>query len=126
MVQQPMKPQPSPLNRSLLLLASFLLSLPTMPCQASETPWREVMPGVLQSAGSPFAYALLDGAEALLIGAPYGLRLPDGKRHGVERWALVLLTHHHRDSCAGAASLAAAGVPVHAPRKSEALLAPEH
>jgi glyoxylase-like metal-dependent hydrolase (beta-lactamase superfamily II) len=113
----------------MLPLIAFLLALPALPVQAgqaSETAWREVMPGVLQSAGSPCAYALLDGAEALLIGAPHGVRLPDGKRFGVERWTLVLLTHHHRDSCAGAAALAAAGISVRAPRKSEALLAPDH
>ncbi len=110
----------------LSIILAALAFLPAPAAGASDTAWREVVPGVLQSAGYPCAYALLDGPNALLIGAPQGVSLPDRKRYGVEGWELVLLTHHHRDSCAGAAALAAAGVPVRAPRKSETLLAPEH
>jgi glyoxylase-like metal-dependent hydrolase (beta-lactamase superfamily II) len=93
---------------------------------AADTPaWHDVAPGVLRSDGYPCAYALTDGTAALLIGAPRGARLEALKQHGVERCELVLLTHHHRDSCARAADWLSAGIAVRAPRKAETLLAPE-
>jgi glyoxylase-like metal-dependent hydrolase (beta-lactamase superfamily II) len=125
-VQLRMKFHPDRRQRITALALAFLAALPGRAAGEGESVWHAVVPGVLQSAGYPCAYALLDGPHALLIGAPNGVRLPEGKRYGMERWALALLTHHHRDSCAGAAALAAAGVPVRAPRKSEALLSPEH
>jgi glyoxylase-like metal-dependent hydrolase (beta-lactamase superfamily II) len=92
---------------------------------ADEPAWHPVVPGVFRSAGFPCGYALVDGRAALLIGAPRGVSLPALKAHGVERCELVLLTHHDRDSCAQAGDLAAAGVPIRAPLKAEALLKPD-
>src|SRR5882762_6980968 len=63
--------------------------------------WKQVAPGVWRSAGEPSAYALVDGDAALLIDAAAGA---DGaKPPGINKVERVLLTHHHRDSCAGAA-----------------------
>jgi glyoxylase-like metal-dependent hydrolase (beta-lactamase superfamily II) len=85
--------------------------------------WSEVAPGVLRSPGLPAGYALLAGDRALLIDAPCG---PEGlQAHGVKAVEAVLLTHHHRDSCAGAGRYLADKVPVRAPRDSADLLSPE-
>jgi glyoxylase-like metal-dependent hydrolase (beta-lactamase superfamily II) len=87
------------------------------------TSWQQVAPGVYRSAGLPAGYALVDGDAALLIDAPTdggGLRA-----HGVKKIDLVLLTHHHRDSCAAAGTLLAAGVKVRAPKASAEWLTPE-
>jgi glyoxylase-like metal-dependent hydrolase (beta-lactamase superfamily II) len=84
--------------------------------------WTEVAPGVLRSPGLPAGYALLDGDAALLIDAPQGA---EGlKAHGVKKVEAVLLTHHHRDSCAAAGKFLAAGVSVRAPKASAEWLLP--
>src|SRR5262249_44026793 len=85
--------------------------------------WAEVAPGVLRSPGWPAGYALVAGDRALLLDAPdagEGL-----KAHGVRQIDRALLTHHHRDSCAAAGALLAAGVPVRAPKESAPWLTPE-
>jgi glyoxylase-like metal-dependent hydrolase (beta-lactamase superfamily II) len=82
--------------------------------------WTAVHPGVQRSAGEPSAYALIDGDAALLIDAPAETAAPPGKK--IE---LVLLTHHHRDSCGGAGALLAAGVKVRAPKASAEWLTPD-
>src|SRR4029450_12896071 len=46
------------------------------------------------------------------------------RAHGVKRVELVLLTHHHRDSCAAAGKFLAAGVKVRAPKASAEWLLP--
>ena len=55
--------------------------------------WREAAPGILQTAGYPRGYALLDGEKALLVDAPLAA-LPGYLIEG------VLLTCYHRGSCA--------------------------
>jgi glyoxylase-like metal-dependent hydrolase (beta-lactamase superfamily II) len=84
--------------------------------------WTEVAPGVLRSPGLPAGYALTDGDAALLIDAP--LPPESLKPHGVTKIDAVLLTHHHRDSCAAAGRFLAAGVPVRAPREAAEWLTP--
>jgi glyoxylase-like metal-dependent hydrolase (beta-lactamase superfamily II) len=85
--------------------------------------WIEVAPGVLRSAGLPAGYALLTGDRALLFDAPAD---PAGLRaHGVAKIDGVLLTHHHRDTCAAAGKLLRDGVPVRAPKESADWLSPE-
>ncbi len=87
--------------------------------------WVEVAPGLLRSAQLPAGYALLDGDRALLIDAP---RSPDGlAAHGVKKVELVLLTHHHRDTCAAApvAKFLADAVPVRAAKAAAEWLTPE-
>jgi glyoxylase-like metal-dependent hydrolase (beta-lactamase superfamily II) len=85
--------------------------------------WTEVAPGVLRSPGLPAGYALVDGEAALLIDCPHDpVAL---KAQGVKKIEAVLLTHHHRDSCAAAGKLLAAGVPVRAPKASAEWLLPE-
>jgi glyoxylase-like metal-dependent hydrolase (beta-lactamase superfamily II) len=89
-----------------------------------EPGWAEVVPGVFRSPGLPAGYALVDGDAALLIDAPRGA----GGLHaqGVKKLDAVLLTHHHRDSCAAAGEFLAARVPVRAARESAEWLTPEN
>jgi glyoxylase-like metal-dependent hydrolase (beta-lactamase superfamily II) len=72
--------------------------------------WVEVAPGVLRSPGQPAGYALLSGDRALLIDAPSPVKLT-----AIREVEAVLLTHHHRDSLAAVASIAA---PTRAPKAS--------
>jgi glyoxylase-like metal-dependent hydrolase (beta-lactamase superfamily II) len=88
---------------------------------AAET-WSEVTPGVWQSSQSPAGHALVEGDTALLIDAPHGA---DGlKAHGVKKIDAVLLTHHHRDTCAAVSLFLTAAVPVRAPKASAEWLTP--
>lgn len=81
-------------------------------------PWSEPVAGVARSPGLPAGYALLDGEAALLIDAPTPTGPPGKKVEG------VLLTHHHRDSAAGAARFLAAGVSVRAAKEAGEWLTP--
>jgi glyoxylase-like metal-dependent hydrolase (beta-lactamase superfamily II) len=84
--------------------------------------WVEAVPGALRSPGWPAGYALVDGDAALLIDAPTdaaGL-----KAKGIQKIETVLLTHHHRDTCAAAGRLLADGVKVRAPKASAEWLLP--
>src|SRR5262245_8313700 len=86
--------------------------------------WVEVRPGVLRTSTLPAGYALVEGDAALLIGAPQeagGL-----KAHGVKHVEGVLLTHHHRATCAAAGRFLADKVPVRAPKASAEWLLPEN
>jgi glyoxylase-like metal-dependent hydrolase (beta-lactamase superfamily II) len=86
--------------------------------------WAQVLPGVWRSPGLSAGYALIDGEAALLIDAP----LPaDGlKKHGVKKIEAVLLTHHHRDTCAAVGGFLADKVPVRAPKESAEWLTPDN
>ena len=87
------------------------------------TAWKEAAPGVLRSPGSPAGYALVAGDRALLIDAPDA---GDGlKEHGIKHIDGVVLTHHHRDTCAAAAAFLAARVQVRAPKESAPWLLPD-
>src|SRR6516225_8459062 len=84
----------------------------------------EVAPGIVRSPGLPAGYALVDGETALLIDAPLP---PDGlKAHGVKKIDAVLLTHHHRDTCAAIGKYLADKVSVRAPKTSAEWLTPEN
>src|SRR5262249_43988597 len=85
--------------------------------------WTEVTPGVLRSPGSPAGYALVSGDRALLIDAPRPA--DDLKAQGIKKIDGVLLTHHHRDSCAAAAKFLADHIPVRAPAASAPSLTPD-
>src|SRR5260370_20854439 len=86
--------------------------------------WQEVVAGVFRSRGLPAGYALVDGGAALLVDAPAGAQ--GLQRLGVKKIDGVLLTHHHRDSCAEAERFLAAGVTVRAPKASAEWLTPEN
>src|SRR5262249_2202449 len=86
--------------------------------------WQEVVPGVFRSPGLPAGYALVEGGAALLVDAPAGVQ--GLERLGVKQVDAVLLTHHHRDNCAGAERFLAAGVRVRAPKASAEWLTPEN
>ncbi len=86
--------------------------------------WRPVADNVWRSAGSPCAYALVDGTSCLIVGAPWAIA-PDRLPEGCRRCELLLLTHHHRDSCASAAQFVKAGITVRAPKASAAWLSVE-
>jgi glyoxylase-like metal-dependent hydrolase (beta-lactamase superfamily II) len=88
----------------------------------TEDAWTEAAPGVLRTPDLPAGYALVDGDTALLIDAPQGA---EGlKAHGIKKIDAVLLTHHHRDTCAAAGRFLAAGVKVRAPRAAAEWLTP--
>src|SRR6266542_4109212 len=84
--------------------------------------WAEVAPGVLRSPGSPAGYALVSGDRALLIDAPCAA--DDLKAQGIKKIDGVLLTHHHRDSCAAAGKFLADRISVRAPAASAPWLTP--
>lgn len=83
---------------------------------ATESEWREVVPGVLRSPGQPAGYALVQGDRALLIDVPG--HLEGLQARGVRRIEMVLLTHHHRDGLAGVEAALKAGARVRAPKGS--------
>lgn len=69
----------------------------------------------------PAAYLIVADGKAVLIDAPAGpMQLEPPAKPSV-----VLLTHHHRDTTAGAAEFVAAKVPVRAPKESAEWLAPD-
>jgi glyoxylase-like metal-dependent hydrolase (beta-lactamase superfamily II) len=107
---------------SVLIVAVWLGASEQGSKQRAEA-WTEVAPGVLRTPGSPAGYALVDGAAALLIDAPRdaaGL-----KAHGIKRIDAVLLTHHHRDSCAAVGTFLGQGVKVRAAKEAAEWLSPE-
>src|SRR5262249_39914086 len=86
--------------------------------------WIRVAEEIYRSPGLPAGYAVVAGDRALLIDAPQDA---DGLRAaGVKKIDGVLLTHHHRDTCAAVTSFLAARVPVRAPKTSAEWLTPEH
>lgn len=109
-----------------LLLAVAWLGRGVWGEKPQEGNWHEVQPGLLRSAGQPCGYALVDGENALLIDAPAGADLESLKKRGVRKVELVLLTHHHRDTCAQAAAWIDAGIPVRAAKASAEWLTPEN
>jgi glyoxylase-like metal-dependent hydrolase (beta-lactamase superfamily II) len=86
--------------------------------------WIEIAPGILRSPSLPAGYALIEGDAALLIDAP--IPAENLKAHGVKKVEAVLLTHHHRDTCAALGKYLADKVPVRAPKASAAWLTPEN
>jgi glyoxylase-like metal-dependent hydrolase (beta-lactamase superfamily II) len=90
--------------------------------RTATTDWIEVTPGVLRTPGYPAGYALVEGDAVLLIDAPTD---PAGLRaRGVKKVSLVLLTHHHRDSCAAVGEYLAEKVPVRAAKEAAEWLTP--
>lgn len=87
--------------------------------------WREIRPGLWQSAGFPCSYALAEGEAALVIDAPLGADLESLKKRGIAKIEMVLLTHHHRDSCANAEAWFNSGIYVQAPKASAEWVQPD-
>lgn len=78
---------------------------------------------VYRSDANPAAFLVAVGDSAVLIDAPAG---PESLGDSPPaRPSTVLLTHHHRDSCDGAAAFLKAKVPVRAPKASAEWLMPE-
>ncbi len=74
--------------------------------------------------GLPCSYAIIEEEAALVIDASIGADLETLKKRAA-KLELVLLTHHHRDSCARAEEWFNAGIYVQAPKASaEWLTAP--
>jgi len=94
----------------LLLAAAAWLSVGQ---EAKPAPWVEVAPGVLRSPALPYGYALVADGRALLIDAPHAPADVNGAKVD-----MVLLTHHHWDSCAAVGKFLADRVPVRAPALS--------
>jgi glyoxylase-like metal-dependent hydrolase (beta-lactamase superfamily II) len=85
--------------------------------------WKEIVPGIWRTASFPAGYALVEDDTALLIDAPHAAQ---AKPPGVKKIAGVLLTHHHRDSCAAAGKFLAEGIKVRAPKASAEWLTPDN
>jgi glyoxylase-like metal-dependent hydrolase (beta-lactamase superfamily II) len=86
--------------------------------------WQELAPGVWRQESIPAAYALVDGRDAIVIGAPPDLDLAALEKQFEGRAETILLTHAHRDSTAAAARLVADKRTVRAPKLSEPWLSP--
>src|SRR5579871_4045542 len=86
--------------------------------------WQQVIPGVMRTKSSPHAHAIVDGDRCILIDAPFQVT-PRSLPPTVKSCDLVLLTHHHRDTCANVAAYVAANVPVRASTLAQAYLSPE-
>jgi glyoxylase-like metal-dependent hydrolase (beta-lactamase superfamily II) len=86
--------------------------------------WLEVAPGIWRTTAAPYGHALVADGHALLIDAPdTAAQLRDAAQ--VRQVDAVLLTHHHRDTCARAGELLAAKTPVRAPKASAQWLEPD-
>ena len=99
---------------------SLWLVTPGVAADKSQVPesWTRVAAGVYQSPGSPHAYALVDGASALVIGAARQANLAGLRPHGVKSVESVLVTHHHRDTAAQVGHFLKSGIRVRAPKLS--------
>lgn len=86
--------------------------------------WQELAPGVWRQASSTAAHALVDGKEAIVVGAPADLDLASLEEKFDGRIETILLTHAHRDSTAAAAQLVGEKRTVRAPKLSEPWLSP--
>jgi glyoxylase-like metal-dependent hydrolase (beta-lactamase superfamily II) len=76
------------------------------------TSWREIVPGVWRSPGSPATHALISGDKAILFDASAS---PEPLRDkGVKRFEAVLLTHAHRDGLWAIDSYTAMKTPIRA------------
>lgn len=86
--------------------------------------WSEVAPGIWRNSEAPFGYALVADGHALLIDAPKPV---DGLKQAakISQIDVVLVTHHHLDTCANAPALIKERVPVRAPKASAAWLKPD-
>jgi glyoxylase-like metal-dependent hydrolase (beta-lactamase superfamily II) len=105
-----------------VLAATAWISVTGSDSRTQPDRWREIVPGVYRCPGACAGYALVDHGAALLIDAPAG-------KQGLERLGVttidgVLLTHHHRDTCAAAGQYLAAGIKVRAPKASAEWLTP--
>lgn len=85
--------------------------------------WSEVIPNVWRTESMPHGYALVSEDRCLMIGVPPGVT-PTKLPPKVSACDLVVLTHHHRDSCANARVFVAANISVRAPKLSEQYLSP--
>jgi glyoxylase-like metal-dependent hydrolase (beta-lactamase superfamily II) len=85
--------------------------------------WKWVYPSVARTPGEPAGYALVEGDAVLLIDAPGNAETY--KALSMHKIEMVLLTHHHRDTCAGVGALLAGGVKVRAPKASAEWLSTE-
>lgn len=90
--------------------------------KSGERPWIEVTPGVWRTATLPAGYAIIDGETGLLIDAPQAS--VDWKSLGVKKIETVLLTQHHRDTCAAADRFLAANISVRAAKAAAEWLTP--
>jgi glyoxylase-like metal-dependent hydrolase (beta-lactamase superfamily II) len=86
--------------------------------------WAVVTPGVLKSPGTPHAYALVDGSQALLIDLPQN-ELLQGLKQMQLTPELLLLTHHHRHTADGAVAARLQQISVRGPRAEQELLTPD-
>jgi glyoxylase-like metal-dependent hydrolase (beta-lactamase superfamily II) len=84
------------------------------------TTWESLAAGVLRTTRLPYAYALVHGDAAVVVGGPAGVG-PQSLPPGVAKCDLVLLTHSHRDTTDAAAGFVAAGMDVRSGASSSLL-----
>jgi glyoxylase-like metal-dependent hydrolase (beta-lactamase superfamily II) len=107
-------------------IAAIVLALVLRSNSLAEKPepaWSEIVPGIWRTTAMPYSYALTDGDAAVVIDAGHS---PAGFRTAakIDKVELVLLTHHHLDSCALAADYIKQRIPVRAAKASIPWLAP--
>ncbi|MCE9605671.1 MAG: MBL fold metallo-hydrolase [Planctomycetia bacterium] len=105
-------------------LAGTLTALVALLGAETHAAWRELAPGVWHQDSQPAAYLLVDGAEALVVGAPADLDLAALEARLRCRADTILLTHAHRDTTASAARLVGERRLVRAAKLSEPWLSP--
>lgn len=86
--------------------------------------WRELAPGVYRQDSTPLAYVVVDGKQALGIGAPGDVDFASLETKLGCRVETIVLTHAHRDTTAAAARLVAEKRIVRASKLSESWLSP--
>jgi len=105
-------------------LGALALMFAIVSAGQDEPAWHELAPGVWRQESTPAAYALVDGRDAIVIGAPPDLDLAALEKRFEVRAATILLTHAHRDSTAAAARLVVDKRTVRAPKLSEPWFSP--
>lgn len=86
--------------------------------------WEKVADGIYRTKTSPHEYVIVNSDGAILIDATVAPNALD--ELGVKKIETVLLTHHHRDAVAQAASYRKKGITVRAPKESSEWLTPEN
>lgn len=105
-------------------LGAISLLLAIVSAGEAKAEWQELAPGVWRQTSIPAAHALVDGKEAIVVGAPADLDLAALEKKFDGRVETILLTHAHRDSTAAAAQLVAEKRTVRASKLSEPWLSP--
>ncbi len=106
-----------------LSIGAFFAATTIRATEPAKPQLEPISKNVLRISGLVASYCLTTGRECILIGAPPSF-VPADLPTELGPCKLVLLTHHHRDSSAGAKAWLAAGTPVRASKSAVAWLTP--